>query len=118
MNVSNSFKRLEGLININVLGIDIEKNVFELHGVGLNGNQKKRLSRERLAEYMAQLPPCKIGMEACGGSHYWARKFTGMGHDVKLMHPQFVEPYVKSNKNDSHDAEAICEAVQRPSCAL
>jgi transposase len=108
-------KRLEGLMNINVLGIDIAKNVFELHGIGINGSQKKRLSRDKLAEYMAQLSPCRIGMEACGGSHHWARKFKAMGHDVKLMHPQFVKPYVKSNKNDSHDAEAICEAVQRPS---
>lgn len=102
-------------MNIKVLGIDIAKNVFELHGLGIKGIQKKRLSREKLPEYIAQLPPCKIGIEACGGSHYWARKFTAMGHEVKLMHPQFVKPYVKSNKNDSHDAEAICEAVQRPS---
>lgn len=101
-------------MNINVLGIDIAKSVFELHGIGEKGIQKQRLSREKLAAYIAKLPPCLIGMEACGGSHYWSRKFKLMGHEVKLMHPQFVKPYVKSNKNDSHDAEAICEAVQRP----
>ena len=63
---------------------------------------------------MAQLTTCLVAMEACGGSHYWARKFEDMGHDVRLISPQFVKPYVKSNKNDEADAEAICEAVQRP----
>lgn len=104
-------------MNIKALGIDIAKNVFELHGVDSNGKTvyKKRLSREKLPEVITQLPPCLIGIEACGGSHHWARKFKAMGHDVRLMNPQFVKPYVKSNKNDSRDAEAICEAVQRPS---
>ena len=103
-------------MNIKVLGIDIAKNVFELHGVDEKGKTvlKKRLTRDQLSEFIANLPICLIGMEACGGSHYWARKFKQMGHEVKLMNPQFVKPYVKSNKNDSHDAEAICEAVQRP----
>jgi transposase len=104
-------------MNIKALGIDIAKNVFELHGVDKNGKAvlKKRVSREKLPEIIAQLPICLMGIEACGGSHYWARKFKEMGHDVRLMNPQFVKPYVKSNKNDSHDSEAICEAVQRPS---
>lgn len=104
-------------MNIKALGIDIAKNVFELHGVDAKGKTvyKKRLTREKLPEVIAQLPPCLIGIEACGGSHYWSRKFKAMGHDVRLMNPQFVKPYVKSNKNDSQDAEAICEAVQRPS---
>ena len=75
---------------------------------------RKRLSRSKLAEFMAQLTPCIVAMEACGGSHYWARKFQIMGHDIRLISPQFVKPYVKSNKNDMADAEAICEAVQRP----
>src|SRR5262249_35734847 len=103
--------------NIKALGIDIAKNVFELHGVDANGKTvlKKRLTRDKLLEVIAQLPTCLIGIEACGGSHYWGRKFKEMGHDVRLMNPQFVKPYVKSNKNDSQDAEAICEAVQRPS---
>ncbi len=104
-------------MNIKALGIDIAKNVFELHGVDSKGITvyKKRLTREKLPEVIAQLPPCLIGIEACGGSHHWARKFKAMGHDVRLMNPHFVKPYVKSNKNDSQDAEAICEAVQRPS---
>lgn len=103
-------------MNIKVLGIDIAKNVFELHGVDEKGKTvlKKRLTRDQLSEFIIKLPVCLIGMEACGGAHYWARKFKQMGHEVKLMNPQFVRPYVKSNKNDSHDAEAICEAVQRP----
>lgn len=103
-------------MNIKVLGIDIAKNVFELHGVDETGKTilKKRLSRDQLSRFIAKLPVCLIGMEACGGAHYWARKFKQMEHEVKLMNPQFVKPYVKSNKNDSHDAEAICEAVQRP----
>lgn len=104
-------------MNIKALGIDIAKNVFELHGVDINGKTvlKKRLSRDKLPEVIAQMPVGLIGIEACGGSHHWARKFKALGHDVRLMNPQFVKPYVKSNKNDSQDAEAICEAVQRPS---
>jgi transposase len=104
-------------MNIKALWIDIAKNVFELHGVDKNGKTvlKKRVYRDKLSEVIAQFPPCLIGIEACGGSHYWGRKFKAMGHDVRLMNPQFVKPYVKSNKNDSQDAEAICEAVQRPS---
>lgn len=103
-------------MNITVLGIDIAKNVFELHGVDASGKVvlKKRLSRDKLPDYIVKLPPCLIGMEACGGSHFWGRKFRDMGHEIRLMNPQFVKPYVKSNKNDSQDAEAICEAVQRP----
>lgn len=104
-------------MNIKVLGIDIAKNVFELHGVDTSGKVvlKKRLTRDKLPEFIAQLPSSLIGIEACGGSHYWARKFKAMGHDVRLINPQFVKPYVKSNKNDSRDAEAICEAVSRSS---
>lgn len=103
--------------DIKVLGIDLAKNVFQLHGINAKGKcvLKKRLSREKLIEFMAQLPPCLVGMEACGGAHYWARMFIGMGHTVKMMAPQFVKPYVKSNKNDANDAEGICEAVTRPS---
>jgi len=101
---------------IKVVGIDLAKNIFHLHGVDEHSEHKvqKRLSRSKLAEFMANLPPCLVGMEACGGAHDWARKFMAMGHEVRLMSPQFVKPYVKSNKNDMVDAEAICEAVQRP----
>jgi len=102
--------------NIKVVGIDLAKSIFHLHGVDVHGNVvlRKKLSRNRLAAFMANLPPCLVGMEACGGSHDWARKFRAMGHDARLMSPQFVKPYVKSNKNDMVDAEAICEAVGRP----
>ena len=104
-------------MHIKVLGIDIAKNIFELYGVDEHGDKvlSKRLSRSKLAKFIAQLPVCLIGMEACGGAHYWARKFQEFGHEVKLMNPQFVKPYVKSNKNDAQDAAAICEAVTRPS---
>lgn len=101
---------------IKVVGIDLAKNTFHLHGADAHGNvvMRKKLNRSKLAALMVNLPPCLVGMEACGGSHDWARKFMAMGHDVRLMSPQFVKPYVKSNKNDMVDAEAICEAVQRP----
>jgi len=101
---------------IKVLGIDLAKQSFQLHGVDQDGKSvlKKKLSRNKLAEFIANLPVCLIGVEACGGTHYWVRKFTEMGHDVRMIAPQFVKPYVKSNKNDKVDAEAICEAVQRP----
>src|SRR5438477_6870424 len=102
--------------HMSVLGIDIAKRVF--HAVGMDERGKivlrKCLSRHDLLPFMAQLPPVLIGMEACGGAHDWARRFREHGHEVKLMAPQFVKPYVKSNKNDSRDAEAIAEAVTRP----
>lgn len=103
-------------MEIKTLGIDIAKRVFQLHGVDERGKTvlKKRLSRDKLLSYVANIPPCLIGMEACGGSNYWAQKFQTYGHEVKLMSPQFVKPYVKTNKNDAADAEAICEAVRRP----
>lgn len=75
---------------------------------------KKQLKRDQMAAFFATLPQCLISMEACGGAYYWARKLQGCGHTVRLMAPQFVNPYVKSNKNDAADAEAICEAVARP----
>ena len=104
-------------MNITTVGIDLAKNVFQLHGVDIQGQNivQKKITRSRLPEFIANLPPCLIGLEACGGAHYWARKFSQMGHQVKLMSPQFVKPYVKSNKNDALDAQAICEAVTRPS---
>ena len=102
--------------NIKVVGIDLAKHTFHLHGVDVQGKvvTRKKLGRSKLIAFMANLPPCLIGMEACGGAHDWARKFRAMGHDVRLMSPQFVKPYVKSNKNDMVDAEAVCEAVGRP----
>ena len=102
---------------VKVLGIDIAKQSFQLHGVDQGGHVvlKQKLSRTKLTSFIANLPPCVIGMEACGGANHWFRVFTQMGHTVHLMAPQFVKPFVKSNKNDAADAEAICEAVQRPS---
>jgi len=99
------------------IGIDLAKNVFQLHMTDKAGKKidGKRLSRNKLIEFLANIPPCLIGIEACGGAHYWARKFKELGHEVKMMAPQFVKPYVKSNKNDSNDAQAIAEAVTRPS---
>lgn len=102
--------------DISVVGIDLAKNVFQLHGTDKQGKcvLRKRLSREKLIEFVAQLKPCLIGLEACLGAHHWARVFQSQGHEVKLMAPQFVKPYVLSNKNDQNDAKGIAEAVTRP----
>jgi transposase len=101
---------------MSILGIDIAKRVFHAVGMDKRGEivLRKRLSRHDLIPFLAKLPPVRIGMEACGGAHYWARRFRAHGHEVKLMAPQFVKPFVKSNKNDMRDAEAIAEAVTRP----
>jgi transposase len=103
-------------MTVKTLGIDLAKNIFQLHGIDEHGKAilRKRLSRKKLPSFVAQLKPCLIGLEACSGAHYWARRFREFGHEVKLISPQFVKPYVKSNKNDYNDAEAICEAVTRP----
>jgi transposase len=103
-------------MNIKTLGIDLSKHVFQLHGVDSIGNPmlKKKLSREKLPEFMATLSPCEVVMEACGGANFWAREFKNAGHNVKLISPQFVKPFVKGNKNDSNDAMAIVEAASRP----
>ena len=103
-------------MNITTIGLDIAKNVFQLHGTDANGKTvlRKQLKRKQLLEFFANLLPCLIGLEACGGAHYWARELIKLGHDAKLISPQFVKPYVKGNKNDANDAEAICEAVGRP----
>lgn len=103
-------------MNITTLGIDLAKSVFQLHGVDPEGNvvMKKKLTRDKLLRTIAQLPACRIVMEACGGAHHWAREFKKLGHEVKLISPQFVKPFVKGNKNDEQDAEAITEAASRP----
>ena len=103
-------------MKITTIGIDLAKNVIQVHGVDERGKAvlKKQLKRDQVASFFANLPPCLIGMEACGSAHHWARKLEAFGHTVKLMAPQFVKPYVKTNKNDAADAEAICEAVGRP----
>ena len=98
---------------ISVIGLDLAKNVFQLHGVDDAGQVvvRKALRRKDLLRFFAQSEPCLVGMEACGGAHYWAREIGRFGHEVKMMAPAFVKPYLKSNKSDANDAEAICEAT-------
>ena len=101
---------------ITTVGVDLAKSVFSVHGVDAAGHTvlRKTVRREKLMELIAALPPCLIGMEACGGAHQWARQFEGCGHRVGIMMARFVAAYRKSSKNDGNDAEAICEAVSRP----
>ena len=91
--------------------------MFQVHGIDLDGEVvvRKQLKRSQVRQFLARLEPCLIGMEACGGAHYWSRELSRLGHCVRMMAPAFVKPYLKSNKNDQNDAEAICEAVQRSS---
>src|SRR3990172_2565709 len=102
-------------MKITTIGIDLAKAVLQVHGVDKHGKGvlRKQLKRKDVVSFFANLEPCLIGMEACGGAHYWARKLAALGHTVRLMAPQFVKPYVKTNKSDRNDAEAICEAVAR-----
>ena len=102
---------------ITTIGLDLAKNIFQVHGVDEAGEvvMRKRLRRDQVLTFFAGLPPCLVGMEACATAHYWARELRALGHEVRLMPPQYVKPYVKRNKNDVADAEAICEAVRRPS---
>ena len=103
-------------MNVTRISLDLAKNVFQIHGVDRDDRVvvKRKCTRRHVRDYFEKQPPCLIGMEACASAHYWAREFSRMGHDVKLIAPQFVKPYVKSQKNDANDAEAICEAVGRP----
>jgi transposase len=101
---------------ITTIGLDIAKSVFQVHGIDAAGEVivRRQLSRARVLSFFEKLPSCLIGIEACNTSHYWARELIARGHDVRLMPAQYVKPYVKRGKNDSADAEAICEAVTRP----
>lgn len=101
---------------VKVVGIDLAKHVFQIHGCDARGKKlfSKQLRRKEVLVFMAQLPRCLVGMEACGGAHWWARKLREMGHEVRLMAPQYVRPYVMAQKNDRSDAAAIAEAVTRP----
>ena len=103
-------------MDITTIGLDLAKNVFQVHGVDAAGGVivRKALRRAQVLTCFAKLPPCLVGMEACGTSHHWARELTNLGHDVRLMPPAYVKPYVKRGKTDAADAEAICEAVTRP----
>jgi transposase len=103
-------------MQVTTIGLDIAKSVFQVHGVDRHGRivLRKRLARGRVLEFFANLPRCVIGLEACGGAHHWARELVKLGHDARLMPPQYVKAYVKTNKHDAADAQACCEAVERP----
>jgi transposase len=103
-------------MQVTTIGLDTAKNVFQVHGVDAQGKVvlRRRLTRAKMLECFANLPRCVIGLEAGGGAHYWARELRALGHDMRVMPPQYVRAYVKRNKHDAADAEACCEAVQRP----
>ena len=102
-------------MKVHILGIDLAKNVFQLHGVDRKGRAvlARRVRREQLLKVLGEIEPCLIGMEASTGAFYWQRQFEKLGHAVKIMAPQYVKPFVRRQKNDSNDAEAICTAVQQ-----
>ena len=101
---------------ITVIGLDLAKSFFQVHAIDAKGEVvvRRKLSRSRVIDFFSKLEPCLVGMEACATAHHWGREIRALGHEVKLMPPQFVKPYLKSQKNDMADAEAICEAVTRP----
>src|SRR6478736_2218112 len=103
-------------MQITTIGLDFAKSVFQVHGVDATGQVvvRKSLRRSQMLPFFTKLPPCLVGIEACGTSHYWAREIAKLGHHVRLMPPAYVKPYVKRGKTDASDAEAICEAVTRP----
>jgi transposase len=103
-------------MEITTIGLDLAKSVFQVHGIGADGTivVRKQLRRRHVLAFFKTLPPCLVGMEACGSAHYWAREIMALGHRVKLMPPSYVKPYVKRSKSDAADAAAICEAVTRP----
>ena len=103
-------------MQITTIGLDLAKRVFQVHGVDGAGAVvvRRRLTRRTLRAFFAELPPCRVGLEACGSAHFWAREIAALGHDVRIMPPAYVKPYVKRGKNDATDAAAICEAVSRP----
>lgn len=107
-------------MSIATVGLDIAKQIFQVHGAHADGRVvlRTKLRRNQVTAFFANLAPCAVGLEACCGSHYWARMLSPCGHSVRLIAPQFVKPYVKSNKNDANDAEAICEAVSPSAHAL
>ena len=102
--------------SISTIGLDIAKSVFQVHGVDAAGQVviRRQLKRRQVLAFFEKLPPCLVGIEACASSHHWSRELQALGHTVRLMPPSYVKPYVKRQKNDATDAEAICEAVSRP----
>ena len=103
-------------MQVTTIGLDLAKQIFQVHGVGPDGKAvlRKRLRRAEVLSFFAALPPCLVGMEACATAHHWGRELSRLGHEVRLLPPAYVKPYVKRGKNDAADAEAICEAVTRP----
>ena len=101
---------------ITTVGLDLAKNVFQVHGADASGRAelRKKLRRDQVLAFFSQLQPCIVAMEACGGAHFWGREIVKLGHEVRLIPPAYVKPFVKRQKNDAADAEAICEAAQRP----
>jgi len=114
--VHHQLRRGREMKNITRIGLDIAKNIFQVHAVDEDGHtvHSKAIKRNKLLEYFALCGPCYVGIEACASAHYWAREMGKLGHDVRLIAAQFVIPYRKSGKNDANDAEAICEALSRP----
>src|SRR5258708_12263930 len=109
-------RRSQIMRTITTIGLDIAKSVFQVHGVDADGDVvlRRQLKRRYVLSFFQKLPPCLIGIEACASSHYWSRELQALGHTVRLMPPAYVKPYVKRQKNDAADAEAICEVVTRP----
>jgi transposase len=108
---------MKTVTTVTTIGLDIAKSVFQVHGIDRAGSVvvRQQLKRRKVLAFFTKQPACLVGIEACASAHYWARELTALGHDVRLMPPAYVKPYVKRQKNDAADAEAICEAVQRPS---
>ncbi len=104
------------MTEVTTIGVDLAKNVFQVHGINASGQAmiRRQLKRSQVLPFFKKQPPCLVGMEACASAHHWAREVSALGHDVRLMPARYVKPYVKRNKNDAADAEAICEAVTRP----
>ena len=110
-------KSITNLSSVAAVGLDLAKHVFQVHSVDASGRVvvAKAIRRNKLLEFFASLPPCLIGLEACGSAHYWARELIKLGHDARMMPPAYVKPYIRRQKNDASDALAICEVVTRPS---
>jgi transposase len=110
-------KSIRNLSSVTTVGLDLAKHVFQVHCVDASGCVvvAKAIRRNKLLEFFASLPPCRVGLEASGSAHHWARELIKLGHDARMMPPAYVKPYIRRQKNDAADAAAICEAVTRPS---